>query len=98
MIKIIVNDRKIKISGHAEYADYGKDIVCASVSSIVYTTVNGILNIDESAIEFTDTKNEMTIKIPKETEIIKKLIQSMLDLLADLEKQYPKNIKIVKGE
>ena len=41
---------KITISGHANYADYGQDIVCASVSSIVGTIVNCIMNIDKDSI------------------------------------------------
>ena len=35
--------KKITILGHAMYDDYGKDIVCSAASSIVTTTVNGIL-------------------------------------------------------
>lgn len=50
MIKIKVKKdeeiiREISINGHALYDDYGKDIVCASVSSIVITTVNAILRV-----------------------------------------------------
>lgn len=33
------------ISGHAGYDDYGHDIVCASVSSAVQLTVNGVTEI-----------------------------------------------------
>lgn len=96
---ILVKKRKdvIEISGHAAYSNYGSDIVCASVSSIVYTTINGIMNIDSSAIDFIDEKN-IIIKVKKHTEVIDILIRNMIDLLLDLEKQYPKNIKIDKGE
>ena len=97
MIKVNYNDKVIKISGHAGFDEYGKDIVCASVSSIVYTTVNGVLNINEGAINFIDDK-ELVIEIISDDSITNKLINSMLDLLKDLEKQYPKNIKISKGE
>ena len=31
--------KKITVLGHAMYDDYGKDIVCAAVSSIATTTV-----------------------------------------------------------
>ena len=47
MIKILKEMDKIIISGHANYSD-SNDIVCASVSSIMYTTVNAILNINET--------------------------------------------------
>ena len=97
MIKILVKENIIKISGHAGFNTYGKDIVCASVSSIVYTTINGILNIKENAIEFSDN-NTLIINILSNDDITKKLINSMLDLLKELEEQYPKNIKISEGE
>ena len=97
MIKVEYNNKKITISGHAGFADYGKDIVCASVSSIIYTTVNGLLNIDSESIKFTDNKI-ITIEILKNDNVTNILINNMLDLLKELEEQYPKNIKISKGE
>ena len=42
--------KKIAISGHAMYDDYGKDIVCSAASSIVTTTVNGILALDKEVL------------------------------------------------
>ncbi len=94
MIKIEFSKNEITISGHANYNNYGNDIVCASVSSIIYTTINGILNINNKAIDYED--NELLkINILSDDEITKKLINNMLELLKDLAKQYPKNI-IVK--
>ena len=97
MIKVNYNDKVIKISGHADFNTYGKDIVCASVSSIVYTTINGILNINKNAIKYTDNI-DLNIEILINDITTNKLIKNMIDLLIDLEKQYPKNIKISKGE
>ena len=85
--------KEIKITGHALYDDYGKDIVCASVSSIVITTVNAILRIDKDAIEC-DGK-DFTIKILKENKIVNILIENMISLLKELEHDYPKNIKFI---
>ncbi len=97
MINIKIKNDLIRIDGHAKYDEVGKDIVCASVSSIVYTTINGIFNIDQDAISFKDEKR-MEIKIKHHSEVIDILIQNMLDLLDDLAKQYPKNINLDKGE
>ena len=52
MIKVDIKKNHINISGHALFDDYGKDIVCASVSSIVITSINGILRIDDKAISY----------------------------------------------
>lgn len=98
MIRVYKNNDKIIIKGHANYADYGKDIVCASVSSIVITTVNGILEIDREAITYVEEKDILTIEIIKKDEVIIKLINNMINLLTELSDNYPKNIKIGKDE
>ena len=79
------------------FNNYGNDIVCASVSSIVYTTINGILNINAKAIKVSDNK-DLVIQLFDDSEMINKLILNMIELLTDLANQYPKNIKISKGE
>lgn len=88
----------VTIKGHANYDDYGKDIVCASVSSIVITTINGIIEIDESAISYQDLDNKVVIDILKNNDIVIKLINNMIDLLKQLEIQYKDCIKINKEE
>lgn len=93
MIKISIKEKQIIIKGHANYDELGKDIVCASVSSMVITTVNAILRIDSDAIKYSDD-NGVTIDIIKDDEITNKLINNMIDLLEELEKQYPKYIEI----
>lgn len=42
MIKIILTEDSIEISGHANYAEPGKDIVCASVSTIIQLAQMGL--------------------------------------------------------
>ncbi len=93
MIRIIKKNNIITISGHAKSNTYGKDIVCASVSSIVYTTINAIKRIDKDSIDVID-KNIMKIKLLKDDEITNNLINNMIDLLKSLEKDYPKNINV----
>lgn len=87
--------QEITIMGHANYDEYGKDIVCSSVSSIVITTVNGISELNPNYLEILEEKNKMIIQIKEEDEIGMKLIQNMISLLEELSKSYPKNI-IVK--
>ena len=42
--------KHITITGHALYDDFGKDIVCAAVSSAVITSINASLLIDNNLI------------------------------------------------
>ena len=98
MIKIEKKKDSIVVSGHAGYDDHGRDIVCSSVSSIIYTTLNGIKNINEKSIDFSDDNSKMIINIINKDDITMKLIDNMITLLDELAKQYPENIKISKGE
>ena len=93
MIKVVIKNDSITISGHANYDDYGKDIVCAAVSATVITTVNGILSIDKSSIEVIEN-GKVEIKILKDNEIVNKLINNMINLLTELQKDYKDNIDI----
>lgn len=98
MIKVNVNKKdnqidSIVLSGHAMYDDYGKDIVCASVSSIVITTVNAIIRINNDAIEYRQD-DDLVITIKLHDKVTDLLLENMLELLTELEKQYKKNIKI----
>ena len=98
MIKVYREQNKIIIKGHADYDDYGKDIVCASVSSIVITTVNAVVEIDRDAVIYKEEKDILTIELLKQDEIIIKLINNMINLLKELSNNYPKNIKVREDE
>jgi len=98
MIKVKKDNKKISISGHALYDSYGKDIVCASVSSIIYTTVNALFKINKNSIEYNDDGNTINIINLDNTEITNTLLDNMMDLLKQLEIDYPKNIKIESEE
>lgn len=99
MIKISYKEQDnhinyVKISGHANYADEGFDIVCASVSSIAITTINAIIRIDEEAIYYSENDGLLEIGIVKENEIVDLLIINMISMFEELEEQYKDYIKI----
>lgn len=96
MIKVELKDNLITIKGHAGYDDKGKDIVCASVSSIVITTINAIIEINPDAIDYSDLDNEIIIRKLKEDETVNKLLNNMILLLENLEKDYKDYIKIIR--
>ena len=96
MIKVEIKNNKIEIKGHANYDDYGKDIVCASVSSIVITTINDIIEFDPESIYYEDLNNRILIEKLKDDDITNKLINNMIELLEELEKSYKDNIKIIR--
>lgn len=97
MIKVNVKNDKIIITGHALYDDYGKDIVCASASSIIISSINCVLQFDKDAIIYQENKDGLEIEVLKKDKITLTIIKNMLDMLKDLASQYEENIKIIGG-
>ena len=98
MITVLVKKKqnhitKVVIKGHAMYDDYGKDIVCAGVSSIATTTVNAILKIKKESIQLEESP-DLTISVLITDKITESLLENMIELLYELTESYPKNIKI----
>ena len=99
MIRININYKdnyinEITLKGHANYSDYGSDIVCAAVSATYLCTVNAILLLKESSIEVFSKEDIQTIKVLVNDDTTYKLLKNMIRCLRSLEEQYPNNIKI----
>ena len=99
MIRININYQdnyieKITLRGHANYSEYGTDIVCAATSATYLTTINAILSINEKSIEVLSEKDKETISVLLKDEIVNKLLENMIRCLKSLEQKYPNNIKI----
>ncbi len=90
------NDKisKVTIKGHANYETFGKDIVCAAVSSIATTSINAILTLDSDACKYEVNDGKLDISINENSDMALKLINNMLNMLKELQDQYPKNIEI----
>ena len=94
MINIVLKNNEIRFIGHAMYDDYGKDIVCSACSSIITTTVNGILSIDNNNISYMVSKKGMTIDVKSDDRTTQLLIKNMIKLLKELSGNYPNNIEV----
>ena len=81
-------------SGHAEYADYGQDIVCAAISILVINTVNSLEEIakDPMQVETDEKKGSIRctfLKRPlKDASVV--LMDSLILGLGQIESQYGK--------
>ena len=86
--------KEITLKGHANYDDYGKDIVCASVSSVAYMVSNTITEILKVNAEIKVNDGMMRLIVNKEQRHITKDILLGLKLhLEGLEEQYPEFIE-----
>ena len=78
MIKVVSKKDSIVVIGHADYADYGKDIVCASASAIVITSINACLRINKESIKYKEEKDKLTIDIISKDKDVLLIIENMI--------------------
>ncbi|MFV0480041.1 MAG: ribosomal-processing cysteine protease Prp [Anaerorhabdus sp.] len=67
MIQIIIQMKQDKVAnlniqGHAEYADHGKDIVCAGVSAVAVGLLNALDYFSSSCVCLME-KNEISVQV-----------------------------------
>ena len=98
MIKVRITKKNnviesIHCNGHANYSRDGKDIVCASFSTMIITTINAILEFDKEAISYTDTNDLKIINIKKDN-ITNRLLNNLVNMIYELRDNYDKNIKV----
>lgn len=98
---ILNNENKpyaFRISGHAEYGNYGEDIVCSGITTATFTTLN-LLDKLLKQEDYTLIQNEDTglidFKLNKTDDLSLLIIQNLLDILINIEEQYPQNLKII---
>lgn len=80
----------LRAEGHAEYAEKGKDIVCAAVSVLMQTLA---YSVDACWMGFgNDDKNVMTVQAHQSSDNMAKF-ELVTDGLILLAKQYPENVR-----
>lgn len=84
---------KVTITGHAEFADYGQDIVCSAVSMLSFAIGNKIMLLGyESSVKITDNKFEFIN--PGDSTDVDLLFETLTEGLEMVENEYSNHIKI----
>ena len=95
--KITLSDKsyKIEVKGHADYKEYGSDIVCASISMGVAMTANLIykLGFGCNIMKLVHEEANFLIETDLKNETVVKIMDNLVDHLDEISKQYPKNIQ-----
>ena len=88
----------IEMNGHSGYAENGKDIVCAGVSSLVYAALNSFNSIEEDRITVNDGMLKLNLRGKKVSDHDQIVLEVMLNGFSMIAGQYKKNVKIIKKE
>ena len=98
MIKVLYkldddNYSELTVSGHAEFDDSGKDLICASVSSIIFGLMNAIDETKED-VEIQELTNKIVIINNSKSEVIRNYLELTLIQLKTIEESYGEYLKV----
>lgn len=95
MIEVNVQQGGITITGHAEYAEHGKDIVCASVSILFLNLVKSIEDLTEDKISYEVIPGAANIKHGNLSEKSRTLVDSFFVGVCMIAEECPDYVRIV---
>lgn len=100
-VTININDdglvTSFTMSGHADFDEYGKDIVCAGASAVVFGAVNAVMNMTDSDPKLNMNEDAGLFHFEVEDPNVDKLqiiLESMIISLKTIEDEYGEYINI----
>ena len=91
--------------GHSGFDEAGRDIVCAGISVLTQTTLNGLKNVLKAPVMFDQDDDGAFIEAiltPEATneqvQQAQLLLQTLLEGLQAIQRSYPRNLRIIFKE
>lgn len=95
MIAVSVRKDKITVSGHAGYAESGKDIVCAGVTALTQTLIRSLEGVTGNEIDYEISSGRADIHYRNLSEEGKLLVDSFFIGICQIADEFPENVRIV---
>ena len=99
-VKFLIGNNRLtgfEIKGHAMFAESGKDVVCAAVSSAAYMAANTVTEIIGAKAKATAADGAMHFEVCEECDKCLAVLKGFELHMTELSKQYPQNIKVIYG-
>ena len=94
-----------RANGHSGYAEAGADIVCAAISALTQTTLNGLKNVLKAPVMFDQDDDGAFIEAiltPEASDDQIRQAQLLLVTLQEglqaIQREYPRNLRIIFKE
>lgn len=95
MIKITKKENCITVTGHAGYAQRGKDIVCAGVSVLFQTLIHSIEELTEDRIEYELNLGNASLEFEDLSVEANLLVESFFIGVKDIEHTFSKCVSVI---
>ncbi|REH74615.1 ribosomal-processing cysteine protease Prp [Staphylococcus felis] len=100
-VDISLNDEgqvtDVIMTGHADFAEYGQDIVCAGATAVLFGSVNAIMGLtsEKPDIDYDDDGGYFHVRtIDTSNEQAQLILQAMIVSLQTIEDEYSDYIKL----
>ena len=94
MIAVSVRKDGITVAGHADFAEAGKDIVCAGVTALVQTLVKSADDLTEDKIEYEISPGRADIHYGDLSEAGTLLVDSFFIGVCQIADEFPDHVRI----
>ena len=96
IVKKEKDEAVLEVKGHSGYANYGEDIVCASISTACIMSANLIdkLNLGYNILDLKVSDGYFKINLNIVDETVNGIFDNLVETLNELSNQYPKHLKI----
>lgn len=95
MIEVRIRPEQMEISGHAGYAELGKDIVCAGVTALMQTLIQSIKDLAGDEIEYRVSPGRVEIEYRNLSEKGKTLVDSFFIGVSMIADEFPECVRVV---
>lgn len=106
MINVIIEERvdgriqSFEMTGHADYAPHGKDLVCAGASAVSFGAVNAIIALTGRTPKIQQGSDGGFLKVEfpeddEQEEAIQLIVRAMIVSLQTIERDYGEHIRII---
>lgn len=93
MVKAVFRTDGLSVNGHALFAEHGKDIVCAGISSVIIGALNAF---DENDIQVEMSSGSVELKILNQSERNQTILYTIKTQLKTIEQTHNRNIKVTE--
>ena len=96
MITVNRYSDRITVTGHANYANFGQDIVCAGVSTLIQTLIQSVEELTTDKIQYDMQPGTVDIKFWSLSDLTKVLADSFFIGLELIISEYPDYVELCK--
>lgn len=95
MIEVKIQEKEISVSGHANYAAFGNDIVCAGITALTQTFIKSIQDLTDDEIQFDIQPGTAYVKYEDLSEKSRTLVDSFFIGICQIADEFPNRVRIV---